>query len=350
MLKKENWDDKWPEENLEYVYSCPICQADESELLLRNLVDNAFKVAPGKWNLYQCQHCKSAYLNPRPDVKSIHKAYGTYYTHEISGKEKPLSDKASLIRKLRRQLANGYYNYHHGTNRQPSTRLGAWLLLCYPKFRKQANAQFRYLEKPRPGQKLLDVGCGNGDYLVVAAEAGWKVKGVEPDHKALEVARSRGLEVVQGSLDEIAQTGELFDVITMSHVIEHVHDPVNFVKLAYQCLKPGGTLFIDTPNIESSGAKRFGMDWRGIETPRHLVILSAIGLRTVLQNIGFEHLIFFPRQEVRKNIALKSYRMSLGLSPYNGSLKKLPLNDSLRCYIPRRHDREEFLTLLARKN
>lgn len=349
MLKKENWDDRWPEENLEYVYSCPICQADESELLLRNLVDNAFKVAPGKWNLYQCQHCKSAYLNPRPDVKSIHKAYGTYYTHEISSKEKPLSDKASLIRKLRRQLANGYYNYHHGTNRQPSTRLGAWLLLCYPKFRKQANAQFRYLEKPRPGQKLLDVGCGNGDYLVVAAEAGWKVKGVEPDHKALEVARSRGLEVVQGSLDEIAQTGELFDVITMSHVIEHVHCPVHFVKKAYDCLKPGGILYIDTPNIESFGAEKFGRNWRGIETPRHLVLLSKSGLQNILDQASFTRTSFISRSIVRKMMALRSYRMQQGMSQYDEAISRLPLKIRAWLFLPRRKEQEEFLTVLAVK-
>jgi len=350
MSKKENWDDKWPEENLEYIYSCPICQTGESELLLGNLVDNAFQVAPGKWNLYQCQHCKSAYLNPRPDGESIHKAYGTYYTHEMSSKEKPLSDKVGLIRKLRRQLANGYYNYHHGTDRQPSTRLGAWLLLCYPKFRKQANAQFRYLEKPRPGQKLLDVGCGNGDYLVVAAEAGWKVKGVEPDPKALEVARSRGLEVVQGSIDEIARTGELFDVITMSHVIEHVHYPVHFVKQAYECLKPGGILYIDTPNIESFGAKRFGRSWRGIESPRHLTLFSELGLRTALKNSGFNAITYFSRPEVRKSIALKSYRIEQEMSPYDERLKAMSLKDTLRCYIPRPYNREEFLTLVASKD
>lgn len=350
MSKKESWDYDWPKESLEQVFSCPVCGCAKSELLLDDLVDNAFFVAPGKWSLYQCQHCRSAYLNPRPDIKSIHKAYGVYYTHHAPTEKKSTAGELGIIRKFGRLLSNGYYNYHHGTKREPSIRLGAWLLLFYPKFRKQVSAQFRYLQKPKPGQKLLDVGCGNGDYLVLASETGWKVKGVEPDSKALKVARSRGFDVVQGSIEEIAKTGELFDVITMSHVIEHVHDPVTFVKLAYQCLKPGGVLYIDTPNIESFGAREFGRNWRGIETPRHLVLLSKSGLKSILDEASFTHALFKPRSVVKKNMALKSYRMALGKSQYDESIRKLPLKTyAFLVLFPRQNTREEFLTVLAVK-
>lgn len=349
MSKKESWEYDWPKESLEHVRFCPVCKGTESTLLLNGLVDNAFHVAPGRWNLYQCRYCKSAYLNPRPDKKSIHKAYGVYYTHEAPAESKLLDGELSIIRKFRRLLSNGYFNYHHGTKREPSIRLGAWLLLFFPGFRKRANALFRYLPKPKPSQKLLDVGCGNGDYLVLASEAGWKVKGVEPDPKALEVARSRGLEVVPGSIEDVAQTGELFDVITMSHVIEHVHDPVNFVKLAYRCLKPGGILYIDTPNIESFGAEKFGRNWRGIETPRHLVLLSKSGLENLLDQASFSHASFKPRSVVRKNIALRSYRMELGKSQFDETINKLPLGTRALLLVPRKKDREEFLTVLAVK-
>lgn len=349
MSKNEVWDYGWPEDELEYVHSCPVCKRAENKLLLANLVDNAFHVAAGKWNLYQCNNCKSAYLNPRPNSASIHKAYGTYYTHEMSLKEKLITGNKVFIRKLLRQLANGYYNYHHGVDRQPSLSTGAWLLFCYPKFRKLAKAKFRYLEKPKPGQKLLDVGCGNGDYLVLASEAGWEVKGVEPDPKALEVARSRGLDVVQGSIEEVTQTEDLFDVITMSHVIEHVHDPVHFVKQAYKCLKPGGILYIDTPNIESFGAKRFGRNWRGIETPRHLVLFSKNGLQKILDQASFSHTTFKSRSIVRKNIALRSYRMELGTSQHDKAVSHLPFRIYAWLFLPRNKEREEFLTVLAVK-
>lgn len=349
MSEENCWNYDWPKESLESVSSCPACGCNKSELLLENLVDNAFFVAPAKWTLYECKECKSAYLNPRPDQSSIHKAYGTYYTHEASSEEEMSADSLGLIQRVKSLLSNGYYNYHHGTKREPFLTVGAWLLLLYPKFRKSANAKFRYLQKPELDQKLLDVGCGNGDYLSLASEAGWEVKGVEPDLKALEVAKNRGLDVVQGSLEEIVKDGELFDVITMSHVIEHVHDPVAFVALAYECLKPGGSLYIDTPNIQSAGAKRFGKNWRGIETPRHLVLFSEAGLDIVLKRAGFSGLYFFPRQEVRESIALKSYRMELGKSPYDASSKRLPFKEIIRCRLPRRYSEEEFLTLIAKK-
>lgn len=349
MSQRNCWNYEWPKESLENVWSCPVCRCVNSELLLDNIVDNAFFVAPGKWNLYQCLGCKTAYLNPRPDLGSIHKAYGAYYTHEASTEAEPLVGNLGLIKRLRRLLANGYYNYHHGTKRKPFIRLGAWLLLLYPKFRQSANAQFRYLQKPKPGQKLLDVGCGNGDYLSLASEVGWKVKGVEPDPKALKVARARGLEVVQGSLEEIANAGELFDVITMSHVIEHVHDPVNFVKLAYKCLQPGGILYIDTPNIESWGAKRFGKNWRGIETPRHLVLFSQSGLENILSQASFRKAVFKPRSVVRKIIALRSYRMEQGKSQFDEAINNLPLKTRASLLLPRKKAREEFLTVLAVK-
>ncbi len=350
MSQKKVWDEEWPRESLEHLWSCPVCKQAGSKLLLGDIVDNAFFTAPGRWKLYQCQHCKSAYLNPRPDPKNINKAYGIYYTHEGSVGSSGPTGNSGFIQRFRQLLLNGYYNYHHGTKREPSIRLGALLLLFHPKFRKSANARFRYLNKPNTCQKLLDVGCGNGDFLSLASEAGWQVKGVEPDPKAFDVARARGFEVVQGSLEDILNTGELFDVITMSHVIEHVHDPVTFLKLAHKCLKPGGTIYIDTPNIQSSGVSRFGKNWRGIESPRHLVLFSELGLRMALKTAGFSHINFFSRRDVRENIALKSYRMEQGLSPYDDSLKKLPFKEALTCHVPRPYSKEEFLTLVARKD
>ncbi|WP_104003599.1 class I SAM-dependent methyltransferase [Marinobacterium lutimaris] len=337
----------WPEENLEYVKCCPVCGNKKSTLLFNDLVDNTFFVAPGSWKLYQCNSCKSGYLNPRPDKASIHKAYGEYYTHEILSEQQTHFDKLSFGRKILRMLANGYYNYHHGTARKPSIRLGAWLLLCYPKFRRSANARYRYLKKPKTGQRLLDVGCGNGDFLAIASEAGWIVKGVEPDPKALAVAKERGFYVVQGGLEEIAYSGEIFDVITINHVIEHVHNPSDFVHLAYSCLKPGGYLYIETPNIESKGMQFFGKSWRGIEAPRHLVLFSKKGIENVIINSCFKKAIFRSRVDVRKGMALQSSRIEK--CEYDSISNKIFLRFILFFHWPRKKNCEEFLTVVAVK-
>jgi len=347
MLDKKCWEILWPENELERVHSCPICGEYDRELLFLDLVDNAFRVANGKWNLYQCKSCLGAYLDPRPDRGSIYKAYGVYYTHETTTTERKPIEDLSKLRKFRRKLMNGYYNYHHGTQRAPHHKLGALLLLFYPRLRKTKNAEFRYLHKPQPGQSLLDVGCGNGEFLSLAAEVGWDVSGVDPDPKAVELAKNRGHKVLLGDIGRYTESREIFDVITMNHVIEHLHDPSEYVKAAYRLLKPGGTLYIDTPNIESAGAKKYQKDWRGLEAPRHLVLFSKQGLSNILVRNGFSKIRFSRRPEVRAGIALKSFRIQLGKSPYSNIPKRLPLRLFLEAIFPRLPCQEEFLTLIA---
>lgn len=81
-----------------------------------------------------------------------------------------------------------------------------------------------------------------------------------------------------------------YDVITLSHVIEHVHDPYNTLKNCYDLLSPGGLLFIDTPNIDARSHRRFKENWRGLEAPRHLVIFNWESIFGVLKRCGFERI------------------------------------------------------------
>lgn len=343
------WDEAWPEAELEQVLNCPVCGSSGRDVLHENVVDNVFFVAPGKWTIYQCDRCHSAYLDPRPDQASIHKAYGIYYTHQAGAVQQKPAASLTKLQLWRQMLVNGYTNYRFGTHRMPQSRLGFWGLSLLPRFRQRMGGQFRYLPKPSPGQALLDVGCGNGEFLCLATEAGWRVRGVEPDPKALEIATSQGFDVLQGGIDQFSEDKELFDVITMSHVIEHVHEPKAVIEAAYRLLKPGGTLYIETPNIQSSGAVDYGKNWRGLETPRHLVIFSRNGLAELLSQCNFINYTFKSRSIVRKSLAIRSFRMQSGLSPYDDELRKLPFLHRLKIKIPRRLIREEFLTVLAAK-
>src|SRR5438067_9223839 len=75
------WLENWPDEGLQSVKVCPICDSGKRIQLYSNLIDKVFRTAPGRWTLYQCQGCSSAYLDPRPTPESIHLAYKNYYTH-----------------------------------------------------------------------------------------------------------------------------------------------------------------------------------------------------------------------------------------------------------------------------
>ncbi|MCI5149055.1 MAG: class I SAM-dependent methyltransferase [Candidatus Electrothrix sp. MAN1_4] len=343
------WKTPWPCDELESVSSCPVCTSEERGILYSNLVDNVFFVAPGKWTMWQCKKCKSAYLDPRPNQASIGQAYKNYYTHnkEIR-REEP--GQLGRFRLFRRMLANGYLNDRYGTKYQPASRLGGMFAALFPAQREALDIQFRWLPKPNTGQRLLDFGCGNGGFLRNAREAGWHVVGVDIDSDAVGNAQKLGIEVYQGTTEIFDTEVESFDAITINHVLEHVPEPSELLSMARRLLKPGGVLYIDTPNIQSPGARIFGPNWRGLETPRHLVLLSRTGLKQLLAKHNFTDFQIKNRKKPRKDMFLQSHRMTFGLPPNSQSPKSLPLGLALRAKIPFiTHNHFEFITLLARK-
>jgi SAM-dependent methyltransferase len=114
---------------------------------------------------------------------------------------------------------------------------------------------------------------------------GWDVAGVEVDPAAASAARDGFGLKVWATLGEAVEAGDRFDVITMSHVLEHVPDPRAFLILAAEALVPGGQLLAVTPNAESAGHRLFGADWFPLEVPRHLVIFAPRALRRLAGSV-----------------------------------------------------------------
>ena len=133
----------------------------------------------------------------------------------------------------------------------------------------------------------MDIGCGDGSFLQVAQTCGWDVIGIDPDPKVVANCRSQGWNVLQGDIEQFYDKERLFDVITMNHVIEHVHDPLAVLKACHRLLKPGGQLWLETPNIDSFGHLQYGRNWRGLEPPRHLLLFNQRSLLTALLAAGF---------------------------------------------------------------
>lgn len=286
----EHPPDKWPRDGLETTLMCSICGADCSVMLYNGLMDAVFQCAPGTWQLYLCQGCGCAFLDPRPTQETIGMAYDNYYTHNVPGRffiDKKLSIP---LGGLRFALRNGYFNAKYHYRLKPALKIGFYLARFLPFRRMREDRLIRHMSCPRDKPRLLDVGCGNGRFLLRMRKLGWTVEGLDPDPRAAAVTGQAGLLVHQGMLDSSTFPKNCFDAVTMSHVIEHVHDPIATIRHCHRILRPGGFLWIATPNLGAQGHATYGEHWRGLEPPRHLFIFSSSSLKLALRKAGFKEI------------------------------------------------------------
>jgi SAM-dependent methyltransferase len=242
-----------PDLELERVAQCPACEAESKELLHANLVDENSHIAPGRWTMWRCAACGSAFLDPRLTREEIGLAYRSYYTHD-------------------------------GLGHEEVSRLAALM--------------FENIASGEGAKTLVDVGSGTGSLVLRAAKLGWNAEGLDPDETAVAVARSRGAVTTHGTAEALRDSA--YDVVTMNHVIEHVHDPIEALVACRRSLRLGGSLWLATPNIGSLGYKLFGSAWYGLDAPRHLTVFSEAGLTAALRAAGFERLDWRPSVGLRE--------------------------------------------------
>ncbi len=272
----------WPENGLEAVDACPVCGATARSVLYCDLRDRASS-APGAWTLYRCGDCGSGYLDPRPTRETIALAYSGYYTHAAA----PADEAESRLATIRRTLRNGYLNSRYGHSFAPASPLGPLAMAFFPFHGERADRWVRQLPRSSDRPRLLDLGCGNGAFLVQMQDAGWEVQGIDPDATAVAVAREAGVPVEHGVLDEARFPESSFDAVTLSHVIEHLPDPIRSLRICHRLLRPGGVLSLTTPNLASVGHSLFGRDWIGLDAPRHFVLFTPDSLLHAGERLGF---------------------------------------------------------------
>lgn len=343
---------EWPADEIERVTCCPVCGHLGRRLLHGGLTDKVFQCAPGEWDSHQCLSCGAAFLDPRPTMASIWRAYTHYYTHNTPV-EPVAPNRTGGLRWIRRALRNGYVNGKYGTHLQPSSSFGRWVVPLLGNKRGEIDHGLRYLPprwKRAPGS-VLDIGCGDGSFLRTAMELGWKAMGIDPDPRAAGLVG--GVRVQQGGLPVTGLASASYDVVTLSHVIEHTHDPVASLREVFRLLRPGGQVWIATPNVHSEGHQRFGRDWIGLHPPAHLVLFSHEALRHALRLAGFEppRLCAMHSQVGQDHM---SWRLSRGELPFSPGAAELPASfrimrmlSDLRCaWQP---DRREEIEVTARR-
>jgi len=248
-------------------------------------VDRIFG-SPGEWNLKRCTNieCGAIWIDPQPKSEDIIKAYHGYHTHNNYDKINKTA-KTRLYHYIKKQYWAYQYGYFNGLHSLWRKIIGLAILL-HPIKKAWLDQKVMYLPA-KPNGKLLDIGCGSGKGIELMRDLGWSVEGIDFDENAVRVARSKGLQVHCGTLDEKKYPNDYFDAITMCQVFEHLYEPVDLLRQCYHILKPNGNLIIVTPNSDSLTHRVFKSNWRGLEPPRHLNIMSMKSMKQVVLDVGF---------------------------------------------------------------
>jgi len=141
--------------------------------------------------------------------------------------------------------------------------------------------------------RVLDIGCGPGDFLKVGQELGWDCTGVEPSPIAAQHARARGLNIIEGffSAETAGSLGQ-FDFIHLSEVLEHVAEPRELLVLAEKLLVPGGVLCVSTPNdfnpLQHAVVKTLEKPSWWVVPDHHLNYFSFDSLSGLIEGSGYQ--------------------------------------------------------------
>lgn len=253
----------------ERIPCCPIC-GSSGTFLYNELTDRLYGI-PGKWVVRRCQsdQCGLLWLDPQPTQRDIGKAYANYFTHDNSSRSRSHAGFISRAAQLRGRFLRKLWQVSSGQ-----------------KMARRAD-DLMYLDDVKPG-RLLEIGCGNGRRLAHFRDRGWQVEGQEVDAQAAHYARDHlGLNIHEGPVTDLKLAASSYDAIVLSHVIEHVHDPVGLLAEAHRLLKAGGNLSVTTPNALGLGHRTFGRHWYWLDSPRHLQIFSPRTLETAASRAGF---------------------------------------------------------------
>lgn len=216
---------------------CIVC-ANDSWQCLFSARDRMFGL-PGKFFEYQCTTCGLVRLAPIPT--SLKKYYPTKKYYSYQGKT-----RFSFFGFLRSFLIT--HKLLSFVPAMPEHKIG----------------------------RILDIGCGSGDTLLLLKQIGWDTYGLDIDNQAVLIAKKNGLKnVITGGYESMSQFPDnYFDSIRLYHVIEHLDDPQRCFKLVYKKLKHAGEIIIGTPNINSIVARICKGYWYNLDCPRHLYLFT----------------------------------------------------------------------------
>lgn len=232
--------------------NCPACSSPD---ILPVLEVKDFTVSHERFSIFQCKDCSLRFTQDVPDSTDMGRYYQSveYISHS--------------------NTAKGVVNMLYHQVRKFTIRHKKKMVLSNSNFKSGV---------------LLDMGAGTGVFAAAMKKAGWKVIGLEPD----TTAKKNALETYQLKLEDPSLLFSLeensIDVVTMWHVLEHVHTLQQYLQQIKKITKKGGLILVAVPNYTSHDAGKYGPFWAAYDVPRHLYHFSPLAMEQLLHLHGLK--------------------------------------------------------------
>jgi len=224
---------------------CPVCTSRDSKILLEK--STLWRSAPVR--MFRCHKCRAAFQETS----------ATHFDHAM-------------------------YDYY-------AERVGLPRDQLYdPLTTSRYEAVLDSLGKKCQGRKLLDVGCGQGQFVHTAIKQGWDAAGIDLSQSAIAICKTVGVPCEIQDFFSPDLKSKHYDLLTLFEVIEHVPDPGKFIDRAYDLLKPGGILYLTTPNFDSADRLAQGREWPAIDL-EHIILFNPKGLANLVRRKNHFHVL-----------------------------------------------------------
>jgi 2-polyprenyl-3-methyl-5-hydroxy-6-metoxy-1,4-benzoquinol methylase len=288
---------------MESLLTCPVCKHTGFSEYLK--VTDHF-LSREQFTIVSCDHCGFRFTNPRPDKNEIMRYYESadYISHNAKKK-----DLLSWVYKVVRSV--------------------------------NVRNKYNLIKRHSKGNRLIDIGCGTGELLDYCSGKGYQVTGIEPNETARNFAvQTHGLAVYPESYLDDPGIGK-YDIVTLWHVLEHVHELANRMQQIHKLLDKEGTLIIAVPDSDSWDAVHFSEYWAALDVPRHLYHFTPDTLKLLAENNGFRIVEKRPMMFDAYYISLISEKYKSGKQKFlNALLKGIKSNNSAR------HNNDNYSSLI----